>query len=179
MKGRKRLEALFDKHGCKDFKWFDPKNIVVAQWVRMKCRFGCKDYGKVAACPPNVPALEECERFFKEYNAAAILHFSKAVKKPADRHAWTRSINNKLLKLERDVFISGREKAFVLFVDPCNLCKTCSDSPADCKKPRDSRPSPEALGVDVFSTAKKCGFEIRVLSDYTQEMNRFGMLLVE
>jgi predicted metal-binding protein len=47
----KTLEALIRKHGYSDFRWIDPKEIVVAQWVRMKCRFGCPDYGQNACCP--------------------------------------------------------------------------------------------------------------------------------
>ena len=37
---RKKLEELFRKHGYEDFKWMDPRGIVVAQWARMKCMFG-------------------------------------------------------------------------------------------------------------------------------------------
>ena len=43
-----QLESLFQQHGYSDFKWMDPKDIVVAQWVRMKCLFGCDEYGKTA-----------------------------------------------------------------------------------------------------------------------------------
>jgi hypothetical protein len=30
MSTRKKLEALFHRHGCGDFKWIDPKKIVVS-----------------------------------------------------------------------------------------------------------------------------------------------------
>ena len=88
-KKRKELEALFQEHGISDFKWINPKEIVVSQWVRMKCAFGCGEYGHNATCPPNTPSVAECERFFREYSEAAILHFPKKVKKPEDRHAWS------------------------------------------------------------------------------------------
>ncbi len=58
-----RLEAILHQHGYEDFKWFDPKQVVVAQWVRMKCEFGCPSYGKIASCPPNTPSVEECKHF--------------------------------------------------------------------------------------------------------------------
>ena len=51
------LETLFSDHKFSDFKWIDPKEIVVAQWVRMKCMFGCSEYGQNTSCPPNVPSL--------------------------------------------------------------------------------------------------------------------------
>ncbi|MFH1102907.1 MAG: DUF2284 domain-containing protein [Pseudomonadota bacterium] len=61
---QKQLEQLFARHGVSDFKWIDPKQIIVSQWVRMKCMFGCSEYGHNASCPPNVPSVSECERFF-------------------------------------------------------------------------------------------------------------------
>jgi predicted metal-binding protein len=42
-----------------------------------------------------------------------------------------------------------------------------------------SRPCPEALGVDVFSTVRNAGFPIEVLTGFDQEMNRYAFLLVE
>ena len=174
----KELEALFRQHGFDDFRWLKPQDVVMAQWVRMKCRFGCPDYGKTGTCPPNVPSLPECEQFFLEYEEAVLFHFSKTVARPEDRHAWTRSINKRLVALERAVFLAGYEKAFVLFVDPCNLCEPCAGPPVDCKIAHQARPAPEALGVDLFSTVRKCGYHLEVLTDYSQEMNRFGMLLI-
>jgi predicted metal-binding protein len=175
----KTLEALIRKHGYSDFRWIDPKEIVVAQWVRMKCRFGCPDYGQNACCPPNTPPVEECERFFRDYRTAAIFHFEKSVDKPEDRHAWTRGINKALLALEQDVFLSGYVKAFLLFMDSCSLCANCVSTRAECKKPKLARPAPEAMGIDVFSTVLKAGYPIEVLHDYKQRMNRYAILLVE
>ena len=59
MDNRENLEALFAKHGVDDYRWIDPKDIVVAQWVRMKCMFGCGSYGRNASCPPNLPSWKD------------------------------------------------------------------------------------------------------------------------
>ena len=138
MSDRQKLEVIFQSHGYSDFKWIDPKEFVVAQWVRMKCMFGCNEYGRVASCPPNVPSVEECQKFFQDYNEAAIFHFRRAVEKPEDRYDWTRDLNQKLLDLEKEVFTSGYEKAFLLFLDSCVLCRSCSPT-ATCPC---SRPAP-------------------------------------
>jgi len=173
------LETLFEKHGFKDYKWMDPKEIVVSQWVRIKCFFGCSEFGKTATCPPNVPSLSECRDFFSEYSRAVVFHFEKAVEKPEDRHAWTRKINLRLLKLEREVFLLGYQKAFLLFMDSCTLCSPCSGKREECRYPKQARPAPEAMGVDVFSTVRKLGYPIKVLSDYSQKMNRYSFLMIE
>jgi predicted metal-binding protein len=179
MTDRRKLEDVFAKHGFADFRWIDPATIVVAQWVRMKCLYGCPDYGKAGTCPPNTPSVAECERFFRDYSTAVLFHFEKTVAKPEDRHEWTRGINRRLSDLERDVFLAGHVKTFLLFMDTCTLCTPCSGTRAECKDPKRARPSPDAMAVDVFSTILRAGYPIEVLTDYGRAMNRYAFLLVE
>jgi predicted metal-binding protein len=176
---KQNLESMFIEHGFETFRWIQPSNIITAQWVRMKCVFGCGEYGKTATCPPSVPGVDECRKFFDEYRTAAVFHFQKAVKKPEDRHQWTRRVNRSLIKLERAVLLAGYEKTFLLFMDSCSLCSECPGIRQDCKHPESARPSPEAMAVDVFSTVRALGFPIEVLSEYDQVMNRYAILLIE
>jgi predicted metal-binding protein len=176
---KKALEKMFERHGFGDFKWLDPKKIVVAQWPRMKCLYGCNEYGKTPTCPPNAPSVAECERFFREYRWAVLFHFEKEVARPEDRSAWTRKLNLRLLKLERDVFLSGHEKAFLLFLDSCNICTECPGKREVCKQPKMARPTADALAVDVYTTVRQAGYPIAVLSRYDQAMNRYAFLLIE
>ena len=177
--GRKTLEDLIKEHGYEDYSWMNPKNIVVSQWVRMKCTFGCRLYGKVGSCPPNLPSVPECRAFFNEYKIEVLFHFPKRVGKPEDRHAWTKEVNSKLLKLERDVFLSGYYKTFLLFMDSCELCESCPGERAKCLNPKQSRPTPEGMAIDVFTTVRKLGYPIEVLKDTSEEMNRYAILLIE
>ncbi|MGD8561787.1 MAG: DUF2284 domain-containing protein [Desulfarculaceae bacterium] len=172
------LDQLIQKSGFEDYKWVDPKKIVVAQWVRMKCMFGCPIFGKGASCPPHTPSVAECERFFKEYQRAVIFHFPKKLE-AKDRHVWSKKINLRLAKLERDVFVSGFERAFMTFMDSCGLCKECSGQREACKEPRLSRPSPEGMAVDVYTTVRSFGFPIQVKSNYDQAMDRYAFLMVD
>ena len=179
MNNHTELEALFAQRGYMDYKWIEPKDIVVSQWVRTKCMFGCANYGRNASCPPNVPSVSECRRFFDEYRAGVILHFEKQVDQPQDRHSWSRGLNQELLKLERAVFVAGYQKAFLLFMDSCNICADCTGVREECKNPQSARPSPESMAVDVFSTVRQYDYPIEVLSDYSQAMNRYAFLLIE
>jgi len=179
MSGPAAFEALFRRRGFEDFKWFPPQDTVVAQWVRMKCLFGCSDYGRNSACPPNTPSVEECARFFREYTRGVIFHFEKKVDKPEQRHAWTKGITTRLMALEREVFLAGNVKAFLLTMDSCQLCKECTVTRDTCKHPKTARPTPEALAVDVYSTVLRAGYPIEVLSDYDKVMNRYAFLLID
>jgi len=82
MSTQEKVDAIIQKQGYDNYKWINPAEIIVSQWVRMKCLYGCNEYGKTATCPPNVPSLEESERFFQEYGLAVIIHFEKEVEKP-------------------------------------------------------------------------------------------------
>jgi predicted metal-binding protein len=177
---REELEALFVRHSAADFKWINPAaDIVVAQWVRLKCMFGCNNYGRNAACPPNVPSVEECRHLFGEYTMCALFHFPHRVDKPEDRTPWAQTLNRELLKLEREVFLAGYPKAFLLAMDSCHICGECAGQRAECHHPKSARPGPDAMAIDVFSTVRQAGYPIQVLSDYTQEMNRYAFLLIE
>jgi predicted metal-binding protein len=145
----------------------------------MKCTFGCPDFGRNASCPPNTPPVSECERFLREYEEAVVFHFLKKVDKPEDRHAWTKKVNLSLLDLEREVFLSGHRKAFLLVMDSCSLCEQCAGDRKACKQPRLSRPTPEAMAIDVFATVRQIGYPIEVLRNYSETMNRYAILLVE
>lgn len=178
MNSRKQLEELFIKHEFEDFKWINPQNIVVSQWVRMKCIFGCKEYGENACCPPDTPTVDECRVFFREYSEGVVFHFQKKVEEPEERHEWAKGINERLLRLEREVFLTDNPKTFLLFMDSCSLCKECVKERARCNNKRSARPSPEAMAIDVFSTVKQLGYPIEVLCDYSKTMNRYAFLLV-
>jgi predicted metal-binding protein len=153
--------------------------MVVAEWVRMKCMFGCGAYGKSGCCPPNVPPVEDCRAFFLNYSKIAVFHIVKRVAKPEDRFGWSREVNRKLLEVEKAVFLAGNQKTFLLFMDECRLCLKCPGLRTECKNPKLARPSPESFAVDVFTTVRKVGYPIHVLDDYKDEMNRYAFLLVE
>jgi predicted metal-binding protein len=175
---RRRLESAFRKHGCTDFKWIDPREIVTAQWVRVKCMYGCEDYGRRACCPPNAPSVAECRRFFDEYHTGVLFHLPVAGKNAEDRRKW-RKVNRALVSLEREVFLLGYERSFMLLMGTCSLCRECTGVRDDCKHPSSARPTVDAFAVDVYSTVRKYGFPIQVLTDYSDTMNRYAFLLVE
>ncbi len=173
------LQKIFNDNGFADYRWIDPSEIVVAQWVRMKCMYGCDSYGRNASCPPNTPPMAECRTFFSEFRLGAVFHITKRLDDPEERHAWSREVNRSLAELERQVFITGYHQAFMLFMDNCKLCRECANTRAACRNKKLARPCPEGMGVDVFATVAKFGYPITVLDDYDQEMNRYAFLLIE
>ena len=126
-----------------------------------------------------MPSVEECRQFFREYSTAAIFHFQASLKGREALHAWSKEINQGLLSLEREVFLSGRNKAFLLFMDSCSMCDGCPGVGGECKSPKLARPTPEAMAIDVYTTVRRYAFPIQVLKDYSETMNRYAFLMVD
>lgn len=179
MDRQKKLEEIFAQYELEDFRWSSGKDIRVAHWVRVKCMFGCDNYGKSSSCPPNTLPVEECRQFFNEYDRVVLFHFEKEREAGFDQNAWSREINSLMYKLEKDVFLMGFHKAFCLYIDDCNFCKECVSDRADCKNKAMCRPCTEAFAVDVYETAREFGYPINVLKEKTETMNRYAILLIE
>ena len=88
------------------------------------------------------------------------------------------ALTNKLLEIDRQAFLLGNHKAFLLNQACCSLCKDCTGNRFDCKDKRNSRPSPEGFAVDVYKTIRNCGMEINVVSKNPSEMTRIAILLI-
>jgi predicted metal-binding protein len=173
------IDQVIAGAGFPDFRWTDGSEIVVGHWVRMKCTYACDEYGRQAHCPPNVPPVDECAAFFREYRRVAVIHLEKAGAEEAVLRQWKKETNQRLLALERQVFLAGYHKALVLFTGDCSLCPNCVTRLDECRHPGMSRATPEALAMDVFGTVRKLGYPIEVLTDRSQTMNRYAFLLVE
>lgn len=178
MVNKEKIESILKNQNFTDYKWINPKEIVVAHWVRVKCTFGCADYG-LGTCPPNTPSVIDCDSFFKEYESAMIIRLSKFADKNSYPSDWSKEMTNKLLDIEREIFLSGFQKVFLLNQTCCSLCKDCHGDRINCKDKVRSRPSPESFAVDVYNTVRTAGLDINVVAQNPAEMNRIAILLIE
>jgi predicted metal-binding protein len=152
--------------GAKGAKIISPSQVVTAPWVRWKCQFGCGGYGSSLMCPPYTPQPEETRKMLDGYKRAILFESGSGnTKKIAAR-------------MEREIFLSGSYKALGLGAGPCSLCRSCSFENG-CRHPDEARPSMEACGIDVFATARKHGFPIKVVRTYQDPQHYFGLVLVE
>jgi len=151
--------------GALESKIIRAKSIVTAEWVRLKCRFGCDGYGRRLTCPPCSPAPEETRRMLKEYRHALLVH--------GDEYADIQKI---VSALEREIFLDGFHKAFALASGPCQLCERCGEF---CKYPEKARPAMEACGIDVYTTARNNGFPIQVVRKRDCGGDYYGVVLIE
>jgi predicted metal-binding protein len=160
--------------GAKDARVIKTDSIVTAAWVRWKCRYGCGGYGSSLCCPPNSPTYLETRDLVDCYENALLVHFTEDIESAAE---GPKDPTGVIAFLERDFFLEGYYKAFALGAGPCKLCAECTMK--KCRHAESARPSMESCGIDVFSTVRNNGYSIEVLKDESDQMNRFGIVLIE
>ncbi|MFZ2959093.1 MAG: DUF2284 domain-containing protein [Candidatus Ozemobacteraceae bacterium] len=154
------------EYGAIHAKIISANSLITAPWVRLKCQFGCGGFNSNLCCPPFTPTPDEMQKIIHGYEHAILIH-CREMKKPTEI----------VVKLEKDVFLSGYYKALGLGAGPCTLCNECNKQ--KCARPEETRPSMEACGIDVYATVTGCNFPIQVLIDSEAEGNYFGLVLVE
>lgn len=174
----KNIESIVREKGFHDFAWINGNDIEVAQWVRVKCMFGCSAYGG-ASCPPNTPNVDECRQFVSEYSQVLIIKVGTMADKNKYPSEWSSSVTSSLLDLEKEIFKLNYPKTFLLNQSCCVKCDKCEYKREDCKDKSAARPSPEGFAIDVYGTMKKVGLELSVVPYSPHEMNRIAMLFIE
>lgn len=177
MNPKDTIEKLIQGAGFSEYQWIKPEQIRIAHWVRMKCLFGCGDIGR-PMCPPNLPSIQDCRELIHEYKDILIFRFEKEVVYQDYPRKWAQELNRRLLELERQIFLAGNYKVFLLNASTCNSCHECKADKKSCKHPMLLRPCPEALGIDVFETARNLNYPIEVLNEDSKMMNRYAFILV-
>ena len=182
--------------GANDLRLISAGIIKTAAWVRLKCRYGCKAYGKHLSCPPYAPTPEVTERVLKDYKYAVLVEFVGLPKETSvdPRHIhhylWDLilRIQDALFKLERHAFLSGYYKAFGFGAYPCSLCEACLPEEGDidfhtvkrlCRHQDRMRPAMEASGIDVYATVRAAGFELEVVTTFDETIRSFGLVLLD
>lgn len=169
---------MVKKLGATDAKVIKSSQVVVKDWVRMKCRFGCDDYGKKLTCPPYSPTPDEFRKVLAEYRWAVLLRFEGSQHEGTKKTlTYERNIHDLVVKMEREAFLSGYYAAIGLAAGPCPHCDEC-DLKA-CKHPYLARPSMEGCGIDVFATARGAGYNIKVVVDESEKPTFYALLLLE
>lgn len=176
------IRRLGKKYNINEIIPLSTSDICVAQWVRLKCKYGCNKYGTSWCCPPETPAPDETQAFLNEYKKALLLcgtitngdfYRDNQKKRRIQINTWKGTI-----ALERYLFLAGYYKVFSLVSENCALCKECS-YPDECKFPTDRRPSVESCSIDVFQTLRNIGKPFKIAHDVTEEYNCYSIILVE
>jgi len=152
--------------GAAEAKIIDTSTIKTASWTRLRCQYGCSNYGESLCCPPYTPTAEETQKAIDDYSHAMLIRFK------------TLGEAKKLVPvIERAIFLDGKYKAFGFKGGGCGLCEKCNLK--KCVHPQEARPSLEASGIDVYETARRNGYRVEVLKNREAQGSFFGLVLIE
>lgn len=176
------MQESAKKRGANSSKLILVKEIVVEDWVRQKCEYGCKGYARHFTCPPYTPTPGETRRRLANYEKGLLIEFTELKEKQQQQ-----KIHEIMFELEREAFINGLYKAFAYTAGPCRLCGSCEAekvqfpnkySKKECKNQKKARPCMEACGIDVFQTARNAGYKLEVVQKVGECFKSFGLLLL-
>ena len=170
--------ALAIEGGATHAKIIHPSSVVTAQWVRLKCQFGCFAYGTGHCCPPRTPTPEETRAILDSYRRAILIRIEIA--DSPERSAYYAKCFEALVELEGAMFKDGYYKAFVFLAGPCRMCKECTALENKlCTFPEKARPSLESCGIDVYQTVRNNGYFIQTLREQNETNNKYCLLMVD
>ena len=179
------LNRLLDKnrsYGLEKIIPFSIKKIDVAEWVRLKCQFGCSQYNTNWCCPPASPDLVKVRAVLQEYSQALLLIGSRQCKdfylNNAKRRAEQVRSWKEVVGIERQLFLEGYDKAISLVSGSCALCKRCT-FPEACRFPKERRPPIEAFSIDLIGTLKNLGISTPVAQKTDDTFNYYAIILLE
>jgi len=152
--------------------------VVVADWVRLKCQYGCKAYGSRLTCPPHSPPPEVTRQVLRHYRQALLLRMERAGGGWKAETRQRRQMSEVVAALERELFLAGHHRAWGMGAGPCSLCAECDPS-GPCCFPHQARPSMEACGIDVYTTVRQVGWEIEVVRTLEAPFRLFRLVLME
>jgi predicted metal-binding protein len=198
------LKDLALELGASVAKVIPANEIVVENRVVLKCRVGCKHYGKTLMCPPYSPSVDEFRKSLSEYSYALVLKFKsqaeaspdviKLLSKDEDDPSLTEEMKEKtrafwaswkkdkldLLKMVRDLERAAMNKGFSLALGfttgSCMVCDNCSIEQKICIHPTEARYSAQSVGINVKQTLENAGMPIPFPMKGTPES--FGLVLI-
>ena len=159
-----------------EFKYIDTKTIVVEPWTRLKCQFGCPNYGKTLVCPPYAPKAEEFIGMVNSYKTAILFQVSLA-----SIEDDVGGISKISCDIENLCAHFGYYKAFGMGAGPCMICHSKGEecNLDECKYPNQARPSGEACGVDIHKTIENNGYDILGIDKKNDSYFCYGIVLLE
>jgi len=178
-----KLISLVQEKGG-EAKAISASSVVTGEWVRMKCYFGCKGFGRRFSCPPYSPTPETTAKVLSEYSTALLVRYVGDVGEPDPKryvsHETTRYVQEMMSSLEQTAFMDGFYKVLCYTGHQCGWCRSCAAKESgaqasDCRVRNKMRPSMEAAGIDVYATCKNVGWELDVLECSLREEG--GLLL--
>lgn len=151
--------------------------IAVGAGIRQRCQYSCAHAHQTTLSPPLSPDAPATRHLLDEYRYGLIVRREVPISDEDFNRIWRR-FSEKMLEFEQESFIRGYPKAFVPAVGSC-LFGHADDSLRPCEYAGKSRPSLEAIGINLGETLDLIGWEAYITRDADEPFQMFSFLMLE
>ena len=204
---KSKLDFLNDlalELGAAEAKIIPADEIVVENRVVLKCRVGCKEFGKTLMCPPYAPSVDEFRKSLSEYSYALVFKLKSQAEATAEvakllsknendpslteemkekiQDFWAswkaekKELVKKICALEKAAMNRGYTLALGFTTGSCMICDECNLEEKICTHPTEARYSAQAVGINVLQTLENAGMPIPV--PFKKNPESFGLVLI-
>ena len=182
MEDLERYRKMILEWGADDAKIIPSDDVIIDMRVRAKCHYACEDFATNANCPPYVFDIPQVREMVDSFRYAIIFKLELPPELIAgdltdeqikERRKYALKRYEIIGRLELEAFDDGYGLALGFAGGPCSkyLCQglECSaiKEGGTCRYPMLSRPSMEAMGMDVYSMATNVGWDIYPVGSHT------------
>ncbi|MCS7097509.1 MAG: DUF2284 domain-containing protein [Candidatus Methanomethyliaceae archaeon] len=183
--------------GATDAKIITTDKIVIDERVRWKCLVPtCRWYGSSIHCPPYQPITPRImKRIVNKYKYGIIIRLDAPKIEDFAGPDWVRAhipieLKHKEIvgKIEAAAFDMGYHLAMGFTAGECSLCLSknmkCTVLEGNpCRYPLQARPAMEAVGIDVFLTARNVGWDLYTIGSssdpkFIPRASLIGLILI-
>lgn len=182
MEVREKYIARLLKHpdslGFTEIKFVHAPQLQLRHGVRLRCQYTCTAAGTSPTSPPRTPDVKQVEAMVEEFKFGIMVRREVPHPFPADLGEMWREFQQGLLEAENEAFIRGYGNAFALAAGNCLYCHH-DDSMRPCLFAGKTRPTLEALGINLKETFEMIAWEQYLLREPEEAFQIFGLLLLE
>lgn len=167
-----------EHHGFSAIKFIHMPQIVTARWVRLRCQYLCRYTRQSDLCPPFSPSSEDTAHLIEDYKFGLFMHRVEAYPLRKEYQQVWLEFQEAMVEAENEAFVRGYGKAFAVAAGNCVFCHH-DDSIRPCDYPGKSRPTLEAIGVNLYDTLDMIGWEKYLVREPDGPFHLFGLMLLE
>ncbi|MCC5876958.1 MAG: hypothetical protein JJU11_12125 [Candidatus Sumerlaeia bacterium] len=163
--------------GFTEVKFVHSPQLQLSHAVRMRCQYTCSAAGESHLSPPGSPDPERVEKMLLEYKFGVMVRREIPHPFPDDVGEVWREFQQSLIEAENESFIRGYGNAFAMAAGNCLYCHH-DNSLRPCNYAGKSRPTFEALGINLQETLSMIAWEHLLVRDTDDPFQLFGLLLL-
>jgi len=151
--------------------------IIAGAGIRQRCQYSCQLAHQATLSPPLSPTVIDTQKMLDEFRYGLIVRREAPISDQEFGRVW-QDFSEKMLEFEHESFIRGYPKALVPAVGSC-LFGHNDDSLRPCEYPGKSRPTFEAIGINLGETLDMIGWESYLVRDDHEPFQMFSVLMLE